>query len=341
MIPKEISQTLEQISQKYGDRRLHVCKITIASLENGLCRLSGTVLDAETKTAVTTALAADHPQIQFDAGDIRLLRADPPRFMTLTTNLAGLHCSPSRTSALDSQVVNGAAMEYLDQVGDWIFIRQRDGYLGWLHKPYLEAGDLAVQPTHLVAAPVAFLYPAADADQPILTRIFAGTAVQVLQEATDWARIHLAGKRTGWVTTAALRDLANLPQDVAGRRGQMVGDSRLYTGVPYLWGGCSVQGIDCSGFVQLLHKLAGVAIPRDADMQFAAGEPVDPPFQPGDLLFFGGAGGHRAITHVGLSLGGWRIVHASGPRNGVYEDDVQAVSWLGDRFVGARTFLNV
>ena len=73
-------------------------------------------------------------------------------------------------------------------------------------------------------------------------------------------------------------------------------------------------------------------------MQFDAGQPVEPPFRPADLLFFGESSERRNITHVGVSLGGWRILHASRSRNGVYEDDVQAVEHLGDSFVGARTF---
>ncbi|MEZ4518977.1 MAG: NlpC/P60 family protein [Chloroflexota bacterium] len=95
-----------------------------------------------------------------------------------------------------------------------------------------------------------------------------------------------------------------------------------------------------------MHKLAGVAIPRDADQQFAAGEPVEPPFQTGDLLYFGGSGGHRPISHVGVSLGtdydpeGWQMIHSSRSRNGVYPDDIQAVDSLRDSFRGARRFLS-
>jgi cell wall-associated NlpC family hydrolase len=119
----------------------------------------------------------------------------------------------------------------------------------------------------------------------------------------------------------------------------MVQDSVRYIGVPYNWGGITTYGFDCSGYVRLLHKLSGILIPRDADMQFTAGKPIEPPFQPGDLLFFGSASGHRSISHVGMSTGGWNIIHSSRPNNGVYEDNVETTSWLNDIFVGARTFL--
>ncbi len=107
----------------------------------------------------------------------------------------------------------------------------------------------------------------------------------------------------------------------------------------YLWGGCSAWGIDCSGFAQLMHRLSGVTLPRDADMQYEAGRPVDYPYQPGDLLFFGESGDRRKITHVAISLGGWDIIHSSRRINGVYHDNVQAVPGLRDSFAGARTFL--
>jgi cell wall-associated NlpC family hydrolase len=110
--------------------------------------------------------------------------------------------------------------------------------------------------------------------------------------------------------------------------------------VPYHWGGCTIYGIDCSGFAQLMHKLVGITLPRDADMQYHAGHAVEPPFQPGDLLYFGSAASARKITHVGMSIGGWEIIHSSGPHNGVYVDNVQETSWLRDRFMGANTFLN-
>ena len=107
----------------------------------------------------------------------------------------------------------------------------------------------------------------------------------------------------------------------------------------YLWGGSSAWGIDCSGLVQLVHRLCGYEIPRDARLQFPAGRAVESPPRPGDLLYFHSENDRWKITHVGLSLGGWRMIHSSRTNNGVYEQDIEGTTKWQDRFAGARTFL--
>src|SRR3989442_1574352 len=74
----------------------------------------------------------------------------------------------------------------------------------------------------------------------------------------------------------------------------------------------------------LLHRLSGYPIPRDAALQFPAGRVVDPPYTMGDLLFFHSDSDPNRISHVGISTGGWNMIHSSRSRNGVYEEDVQA-----------------
>ena len=111
-------------------------------------------------------------------------------------------------------------------------------------------------------------------------------------------------------------------------------------GVPYLWGGTSGNGIDCSGFARLLHRWVGIEISRDADMQSAQCKHVEPPFQPGDLLFFGEGESNRRITHVGISMGGWKMLHSSRSRNGVYLDNVRENESLRSIFAHAGTFMN-
>ncbi len=337
---RAIEETLDELSGSYGDSRLQYCQPTIDKFEDGVCKLVGAVLDEETKKAVLNALFSAFPEIKFDLGEIQVLRQSPHILMTVSTNVAGFHRRPSRISEMVSQILNGEVVEHLQlEDSGWVFARQMDGYLGWLYQPYLTAEIPEEKPTHLVSAPVTHLLTSPGVENSIVSRVFAGTTVQVVATSADWSLIRQAGNHSGWVPSSALQSLKNLSSSEVGCPEQMVLNSKLYTGVQYRWGGCTAHGIDCSGLVQLLHKLCGITLPRDADMQFDAGDPVEPPFQPGDLLYFGSQTGKRHITHVGMSLGGWRIIHSSGPRNGVYEDDVQAVSWLRDRFVGANSFV--
>ena len=142
----------------------------------------------------------------------------------------------------------------------------------------------------------------------------------------------------GWVSSKCLR-VANFPLASAAARRQMIADARRWTGIYYLWGGNSAFGTDCSGLTSVLHRMSGYAIPRNAHPQFLAGQPIEPPFSPGDLLFFRSDKNPERIGHVGISIGGMRMIHSSRSRNGVYEEDVQANEILKKGFAGARTFI--
>ena len=96
---------------------------------------------------------------------------------------------------------------------------------------------------------------------------------------------------------------------IAGQNG-IVNLARQFLGVPYVWGGSSPNGFDCSGFVQYVYAQQGISLPRTADIQATAGYPVDKAdLQPGDLVFF--AGDYVNISHVGIYVGDGKMIHAS------------------------------
>ena len=117
----------------------------------------------------------------------------------------------------------------------------------------------------------------------------------------------------------------------AGHAGGVVGIAMNYLGVPYVWGGASPSGFDCSGFTMYVYAQVGISLPHNAAMQYGMGSPVGREFlQPGDLVFFNGLG------HVGLYIGGGQFIHA--PHTGDVVKISSLTGWYASTYVGARRF---
>ena len=338
----EIEKVLADVAARYNDRRLHVCNLRADVDEEGAVKIAGRVLEASYIQAIKQSLP---PGLHVAGYDVTVLRDQRTRTMTVATNLTDLHVEPAFLSELLTQVTNGVALEVLEEQDKWVFVRQRDGYLGWAYKPYLSDVAAPIAATYIITAPIVPILAENQNPPEARSRLLGGTMVAVERVEFDRCHIRLAGEMlpAGWVPRQYLRPLDSLPgKNLAATRRQMIDDARLFRGTYYLWGGGSAFGIDCSGLAQLVHRLSGYTIPRDADMQFAAGREVEggpENFQPGDLLFFTGDHNRRKISHVGISTGGWNMIHSSRFHNGVYEDDVQQRPHLRDTFAGARTFL--
>jgi cell wall-associated NlpC family hydrolase len=325
-------QTILEDYSKSIDVRTSLFDVRIDSESDGTLTLSGRVLDR----SQLEELPRLFPGRNLDTTSIRILTAETHPSLHVATNLTGLYERPTFGMPLSSELYYGTELETLDEEGNWVFTRQRDGYLGWAYRRYLGEGS-APAVTHLVLSPVIEVREAPEAGSGVVTRLVSGTGVNLEEMRGNWSLV--SANRRGWVLSSSVRALADIPQSAEAKRGLMIEDAKRMIGVPYLWGGTSGNGIDCSGFARLIHRWVGVAIPRDADMQHMAAKPVEPPFEVGDLFFFGEGDGRRNITHVGVSLGGWTMIHSSRGNNGVYIDNLQERPSLKDIFVCAGSFL--
>jgi cell wall-associated NlpC family hydrolase len=166
------------------------------------------------------------------------------------------------------------------------------------------------------ALEVAPVHAEADASSEQVTQALRGEPLTVHERRDGWARVTTAYDYPGWIIEAALGEAPRTDWLPAPREGDPVEEARSYLGAPYLWGGMSERGIDCSGLVHMAWRRLGRLVPRDADQQEEAAEPVDEP-RYGDLVTYG----RDNASHVAFWVDDGRIVHAAGSRSVVEEQE--------------------
>ncbi len=338
----KLARVMNKIILQNSDQRTHLFNVQAESIDEHQLVLSGEVLDGATLEKAKQMLVSEFPEIKLDTTAVKTLRSGS--ILWCATNFTSMHADPSWLAEQVTQCAYGVRLEVLKNEENWSFVRQDDGYLAWIYRPYCSMVRPET-PTHIVAALVGGLFEYPSKDSRHLSRLYTGTWVAVEKWQGEWAHIAPHGQQEpnamtgGWIHGERLLAIADFPKTEDKKRQAILDEAFRMVGVPYLWGGTSTNGIDCSGLAQLCHRMAGLNILRDADMQKNAGRKVEPPFKRGDLVFFGDEGNLDRITHVGISLGGWEIIHSSRSRNGVNTDNIQEVPHLRDTFAGGCTYL--
>lgn len=242
-----------------------------------------------------------------DLADIRLRgRVTADRYIEgmpaeVIVPVAALHPRPDPESSIDTQALRGEALSVFDISGGWAWVQlAADGYVGYVREQAIGQG--AGPATHVVSVPRSFLYPGPDLRFPHLDALSMGSRLRIVGTAETRATPYAILEDGSAIIAAHLLPVAeNLTDDT-------VSVASRFLETPYLWGGRSGFGIDCSGLVQMALAMTGRASLRDSDQQAAGlGRIIDPDtdgLQRGDLVFWKG--------HVGFLEDPETLLHASG-----------------------------
>lgn len=222
-------------------------------------------------------------------------------------SIVPMRSEKSERSEMISQILFGEMFQVLEMDEKWVYVRMiHDGYEGWIdRKMYLPVDDEYVKKyrsENPVMTTEVFNIVTKDGDYGNKLLV-AGSVLPFFDALTK--KMQLGGD--AYTLVSKMKDVG-----IDSLRDLIVEYALMYYNTPYLWGGRSPYGIDCSGLSQMVYRMAGIDLPRDASLQVACGQNFSfvEEALPGDLAFFGDDAG--AITHVGILWEQNRIIHASG-----------------------------
>ena len=249
-------------------------------------------------------------------------------------SVAELRVTPSNQAELASQILLGATVDLLAYDGEYYRARTPEGYIAWI-----KAASITPMPTSetdawksadkiIITADFGHAYTQPDKQSMRVSDLVMGNILRVLGQSDGYYHVQYPDGRLAYVdeTLAILFDEWLSTRNVTADNILAVAKSMM--GIPYVWGGTSVKGVDCSGFTKTAYFMNGIVIPRDASQQVLAGQPVDiltdgvldtekalENLQPADLLFFASGAGRSPdarVTHVALYLGNGEFIQSAG-----------------------------
>ena len=314
-----------QVREKHvPDSRKEIFDV-VASQHSGTIVLSG---ETTSKAAYREMLVKAGETAGFVKNDIRLLPdgvVGEKCWGVVYNSVEKLYSGSSHGCEILSEVLLGMPVRLLDKTGGWRRVQTPEGYIGWVSggiKTMTEAELREYNQKEKVVVTVlyAFSYEKADVKSQTISNLVIGDMLVLKGMKDSFYRIMYPDGREAYIRKSDSEEVKKWLVDKELTPESIVRTAQQFMGIPYVWGGVSSNGLDCSGLVKLVYFLHGVILQRDASQQVLTGEPVDDKgnfasLQPGDLLFFGTGvtkeSPKKRVVHVAIYIGNRRFIHAS------------------------------
>jgi uncharacterized protein YgiM (DUF1202 family) len=306
------------------DQRIGLCNVKAVSSDNGTVVLKGETTSSIAKEAIINTLGKSVNQLI----DSIIILPDTinNKFYTalVTLSVINLRKEPDHASELVSQAIMGTPVQILKEDGWWYLIQTPDRYIAWTEKSSVEpmTKEQMTQWRNsdriIYTGRNGWILDGPSIDSGVVGDIVAGCIVARAGKKSGYIRVLLPDGREGYINekdVSVFNTFRNRPEPHGD---DIVSSAESLLGIPYLWGGSSVKGVDCSGFVQTVFFMNGLVMMRDASLQALHGSRIDisrgfDNLSKGDLLFFGTRQqGSPRVSHVAIYIGDNEYINSSG-----------------------------
>jgi len=240
-------------------------------------------------------------------------------------SVCNIRYSPKHAGELASQALMGTPVRILEKEDNgWLLVQTPDQYISWVDKGAItminkeQMERWKIVPKIIYTRAYGSVYSEANEESATVSDMVAGCVLELLEEQKDFYKVISPDQRQGYVSKREANHYNQWLAGLSASEESLVKTSKRLMGVPYLWGGTSFKGVDCSGFTKTVYFLNGIVLPRDASQQVSIGETIDKSgnwseLKAGDLLFFGEKreDGSERVVHVAMWIGNGEYIHSS------------------------------
>lgn len=321
-----ITDVIDQVRQQVApDRRVAVFDISVEQKTGGWL-LTGELDNTQAHETLLDALeSAGVPDITDAITVLPHPDLGERKYGLVKVSVGNMRAQPRYSTELVTQVLMGTPLRVLKRSRSWYYVQSPDGYLGWMSFGGFERvtekqkNEWLDAPKIIVTAYHGIIYEEPAGSSLPVSNVSLGNRLLRLDRNGEWILAALPDGRSGYLHESLLEDYDVWKENQELLADNLIRTAKQFIGFPYLWGGTSAKGLDCSGLTKLVYWLNGMDLSRDASQQIRMGHHVEvgkefEQLEPGDLLFFGRKetpNSPERIVHVGLYIGNREFIHSS------------------------------
>jgi len=345
---ESISLKIDLLNDKHApDARVAVWNIDVNDKKTPIELVGETNLIDAKKELIEYLKSED---ISFD-DNIILLPNHDFKYGIINNSVANLRKNPSHSSELVSQTILGTGVSILKKEGEWYLIQTPDKYISWIDHGGIvpmskeKYDNYFASDVGVFTRPYGFSYETKKKNR-VVSDLVLGSALKIVKIGSKHTKYKYPDGRTAWIENRLMNSISSI-RGMNYSIQNLLENAHSLIGVPYLWGGTSSKGFDCSGYTKSVYLMNGYILPRDASQQVKEGILVDDSrnwnlLEAGDLMFFGYYKDDKLrIDHVSIWLGdGYFIQSSKNVRiSSVYSDNSNFDDYHMAKYIESRRII--